>query len=72
MKYFLGMQVKQEHGKKFLSQEKYAVDIFMICMVECKPTPTPWVLMRSFQRKMAKRMQIRLYIESLRITNLSY
>ena len=44
MKYFLGIEVKQNKNGIFISQEKYANDILKrFNMLKCKSTPTPIV-----------------------------
>ena len=51
MRYFLGIQVKQENGRISLSQEKYATDLLkkfnMSC---CKPTCTPMIINEKLSR----------------------
>ena len=45
MKYFLGIEVKQNENGIFISQEKYANDILKrFNMLKCKSTPTPIVM----------------------------
>lgn len=42
MRYFLGMQVKHEPSRIFISQEKYAADLLKkFHMTHCKPLSTP-------------------------------
>ncbi|KAL2345957.1 hypothetical protein Fmac_007242 [Flemingia macrophylla] len=42
MSFFLGMQVQQDRGEVFISQEKYAKEILRkFKMEECKPSATP-------------------------------
>ena len=42
MSFFLGMQVQQDRGEVFVSQEKYAKEILRkFKMEECKPIATP-------------------------------
>jgi len=44
MKYFLGIQIKQEPGRIFISQEKYIDDLLKkFQMKDCKPMPTPMI-----------------------------
>jgi hypothetical protein len=44
MHYFLGLEVWQKHGDIFLSQSKYAVDVFRrFEMLDCKSMTTPMI-----------------------------
>ena len=50
MRYFLGIQVKQEKGQIFLSQEKYTEDLLKkFHMNNCKPVSTPLGLNEKLQ-----------------------
>lgn len=45
MRYFLGMQVKQEPGRIFISREKYAADLLKkFNMSQSKPVSTPFTV----------------------------
>ena len=42
LRYFLGLEVKQQEGLIFVSQKKYAEDLLQVArMLNCKPVPTP-------------------------------
>jgi hypothetical protein len=44
MHYFLGLEVWQKPGEIFLSQSKYAVDVFRrFGMMDCKSMTTPMI-----------------------------
>ena len=55
MKYFLGIQVKQEPGRIFISQAKYAYDLLKrFNMIDCKPAETPMSLSEKLSKNDGK------------------